>query len=196
MGRELAALTDLQRSWAEHYVGPAKFNATEAARMAGLNPDYGRSFRAKAHVMAYVAELQAQQLDDWRVSQQRTIAEIAAIAYSDITDLVTITDEGAVLVRSLDGLPKAVTAAIKKIKLRRTATRRSSTNGDDDEATFDEILELEFHDKLEALRLLGQWQGIFRDGGGEPAEPWTGIGIVPPDGPAPDASPSDSSERE
>lgn len=152
-------LTDLQRSWAHAYVGPAKFNASEAARIAGLSEAEGRRMRSKPHVVAYVEDLQRERLAGRVISQDRTLEEIFAIATSNVADVVTVTDEGHFLVRSLDGLPRHITAAIKKIKLTRRQIPGEKT--EEGGAVFEDVLEIELHDKVKALALLAQHQGLL-----------------------------------
>ena len=77
------------------------------------------------------------------ISGQATLAETAAVAQSNIADILSWDDQGRVSVRPSDQLPAHVTGAIKKIK---------STTGKDGEP----VLEFELHPKIPANQLLGQ----------------------------------------
>lgn len=166
-------LTDKQKAWAEAYVGPAKFNASAAAQMAGVDPSTGREYRTKQNVIAYVEQLQAERLQGRVISQDRTLEEIFSIATSDLTDVFSFSDGGNLVVRDLDDLPRHVTCTIKKIKV----TRRKDSGGD-----WEDVLELELHDKVKALALLAQHQGLLS--GDPPTDqkeaPFAGIEIVAP----------------
>ena len=162
-------LTDKQKAWCHAYVGPAKFNASAAAEYAGISDSSGREMRTKPAVMAYADSLMADNLARWGVSQERTLLELAAVAFSSMADFVEM-DGGKLIVRDWDEIPNHVKSAVKKIKLRRVS------RGEDE---FDEVLELELHDKLTAVKQLGEYQGLFK-GQGDQAEQWGGIGIIEP----------------
>ena len=166
-------LTDKQAAWARAYIGPAKFNASEAARMVGIKPEYGREMRSKSHVMDYVEKLQVEAAERWQISQARTLEELCAVAFSNVTEIVTFED-GRLIVRDLDELPRTVTAAIKEIKLRRVKVHGGEPN------EFEEVFEIKFHDKLAALEKIGQYQGLFKGQGGEETEEWTGLEVIKP----------------
>ena len=72
-------LTDLQKAWAKEYIGPARFNATAAARSVGMTESEGRRIRALPHIVDYIEMLQAERLAselveggvrDWEEQQQ------------------------------------------------------------------------------------------------------------------------------
>lgn len=166
--------TDLQKAWAESYVGEARFNATKAAEIVGLTPTQGPKMRSKEHVMAYVEELQRGAVKSRLISQARVLEEIIGLALSDMTEIVQVED-GKLIIRNFADLPRHVRTSIKKIKLR----RQNKGEGD-----FDEVLELELHDKLKPLEMLAKWQGLL-DGDGkkedEETPVFTGLTIVGPD---------------
>lgn len=166
------SITDKQKAWARAYVGPSRFNASAAARLVGIKEGTGRDYRANSGVMDYVEHLQQDALRRHMLSQARTLEELIAMGFSNITDIITV-EEGKVVMKDLEGCPRFVTAAIKKMKLRR------SNRGDGD---FDDILEIELHDKMSALRMLGQHQGLFEKGasGDEEEHVFTGLEIVAP----------------
>jgi phage terminase small subunit len=172
---KLRDLTHLQREWAHAYVAEARFNASEAARIVGMSEAEGRRLRSKPHVVAYVEELQRKRIEGRLITQDRTVEEMAAIAYSDLTDVLTITETGSLVVKDLDSLPRNVTSAIKKIKL----TRRKG----DGDGEFEDVLEIELHDKVKALAMMAQYQGLLAgDGASDAPTPFEGLQIVPPPG--------------
>jgi len=170
----LPSLTGKQKAWAQAYVGPARFNASEAARLTGIAISSGVENRSKPHIMDYVEELQKDALRRHMISQARTLEELVAIGFSNITDILTVDGDGRVTMKDLDEAPRHVTSSIKKMKLKRT----NKPDGD-----FDEILEIELHDKMTALKMLGTFQGLFerQDGGDDEEKPvFTGLEIVAP----------------
>jgi phage terminase small subunit len=172
-------LTDNQRAWAEAYVGPARFNASEAARMVGVDPSTGRTYRTNKIVVDYVERLQAESVQSRLISMDRTLEEIISIALSDLTEIVTI-DNGRLIVRSLDELPRGVRCCIKSVKLRRS---RHANAGEDGEE-FEEVFEIVLHDKMKALEMLGRYQAMFTDNAGSDEERPAFVGfdmIAPPE---------------
>jgi phage terminase small subunit len=172
------ALTDRQRAWAEAYVGPARYNASEAARTTGLSEAEGRRLRTKAHVVDYVEQLQAESVKSRLISMDRTLEEIISIALSDITEIVTI-ENGKLIVRSFDELPRGIRCCIKSVKLRRSRHANAGENGDE----FEEVFEITLHDKIKALEMLGRYQAMFTDNAGSEEERPAFVGfdmIAPP----------------
>jgi phage terminase small subunit len=172
-------LTDRQRGWAEAYVGPARYNASEAARMTGLSEAEGRRYRTKAHIVDYVEQLQASAIKSRLISMDRTLEEIISIALSDITEIVTI-DDGRLIVRSLDELPRSVRCCIRSIKLRRS--KRPTGEDEEGKDEFEEVFELTLHDKIKALEMLGRYQKMFSDnaGDGEERPAFVGFEMIAP----------------
>jgi len=185
-------ITENQKAWAHAYVTDGNFNASAAARSVGLDESTGREYRTKPNVMAYVDKIQHEELARMGLSKQRVVAEIAAIALSNIADIVRIED-GRLVVSDFSDLPRHQTAAIRKVKLRR------SNRGEGD---FDEVLELELHDKTKALDQLRQVLGLNGHGEEDPDEErrmFTGLTIIGNGaivGDGPDMGPSQKERNE
>jgi|TARA_Y100000310_G_scaffold4433_1_gene5350 hypothetical protein len=148
--------------------------------MTGLAEAEGRRLRTKPHVIDLVEQLQAEAIKSRLISMDRTLEEIIAIALSDITEVVTIDDEGRLIVRVLDELPRSVRCCIKSVKLRRS--RKAS---DDPDPEFEEVFEVTFHDKIKALEMLGRYQKMFSENAGDNEERPAFVGfdmIAPPEG--------------
>jgi hypothetical protein len=171
---EARELTDKQKAWAQEYVGPAKFNASAAAVTVGMTASQGRILRTKPNVVAYVEELMADRLRAKLVSGDRVIEEMLGLAFSDVADIVRVED-GRLIVSDFENLPRRVTSAIKKVKLRR------SNRGDGD---FDEVLELEMHDKMQPLARLFEYLGLAGEGAEAAHEKptFTGLTLIGPGG--------------
>lgn len=73
--------------------------------------------------------------------------ELAALAASDITQVMEWKEDGRVSLRSSDDIPQSARRAIKKIKV--TPTRAGNA------------IEIEMHDKVSALRMLAKHHGLL-----------------------------------
>lgn len=83
--------------------------------------------------------------------------ELASIAYSDITDYVTVAEGGEVKTIPTSDISKRKRKAIKKIKEKR---RILNSAGKDDDVILDQTTEYELYDKMDALRLVTEVLGI------------------------------------
>jgi len=79
---------------------------------------------------------------------------LAAIAFSSLADVLD--DQGNVI--PLTNLPRDVGQAVKKVK-RREIIRRDPSNGE--RKVIGHTIEVEMHDKVQPLRLLGLADGMF-----------------------------------
>ncbi|OPY91886.1 MAG: hypothetical protein A4E73_01690 [Syntrophaceae bacterium PtaU1.Bin231] len=82
--------------------------------------------------------------------------ELAAIAFSDIADYVTVAEGGKVQAIPSNGIPKKKRKAIKKIREKR---RILNTPGDKGDVILDQATEYELYDKLDALKYLCRLRG-------------------------------------
>lgn len=137
-------LTSRQRQFVAAYLGPAKGNASEAARLAG----YGTGAGQHAHRLLKNAEIRAAidaGLNETSLTSNQILANLSEIADGSLEDYVKVSTRGNV---SLD-LAKAKKAEklrlIRKLKIDR----------------FGQV-QIELHDPLRALELLGKYRGIFK----------------------------------
>lgn len=81
-------LRDKRRAFAEAYVGEARFNATEAARIAGYKDAHNEGWRLKrnADVAAYVRE----RLADQALAADEVLAELSDLAMAEWRDFLDI----------------------------------------------------------------------------------------------------------
>lgn len=151
-------LRDYEMAMAEAYIGPARYNAVEAAKIVGRNHVGASNIIKRPRVQAYIAYLRK----EWRVRAKSTaktvMAELEYIAHSDITDIISISPGGGVVVADISNLNVATRKAIKRIKL----TRRQDRGGVRGE--YEDVLEIELHDKLPALRTLAKILGMGEEG--------------------------------
>lgn len=80
--------------------------------------------------------------------------ELAAIAFSDIADYVTVAEGGKVSPIPTNQIPKKKRKVIKKIR-----EKRRILNGKEDDTILDQTTEYELYDKLDALKYLCRLRG-------------------------------------
>jgi len=109
-------LTDKEELFCLAYTGEAKFNATEAARIAGYDETEnalrvtGHRKLTKANTKERIKELTEQRLKDAGYQVDRVIREIIDLAFSDITDFTK--EDGTIEIKR----GEQPTAAIKELK--------------------------------------------------------------------------------
>lgn len=80
----------------------------------------------------------------------RLIKELVSIAFSDIADYVTISEDGSLICNPTDSITRPKRKAIKKIK----EHTRITESADGEKIWKDSRIEYELHDKLSAIKLL------------------------------------------
>ena len=141
-------LTQKQARFCEEYVidgnaTGAYSRAGYATKGAGAEVNASKLLR-NPKVQAYIAELRAQQQYRTQVTGDLVIAELARVAFANITDVL---DFNAREVRLKDSttLAKEVTSAVA-----------SASEGHDG-------VKISMHSKTQALKILGQHLGLFSD---------------------------------
>ncbi|MFL0684605.1 MAG: terminase small subunit [Algoriphagus aquaeductus] len=131
--KEQIELTDKEYRFANYYLGEARFNATEAAKLAGYSErtarQQGYENLTKPYIKKYIQERSESILEKLGATQERILAEIVAIAFSNVTDLF----EGDWQLKKQSDIPKASIAAVKNLAKTETGVK------------------VEMHDKLGAL---------------------------------------------
>jgi phage terminase small subunit len=124
-------MTPKEITFANHYL--ATFNATEAAKLAGYSErtarQQGYENLTKPYIKKYIQERSESILEKLGATQERILAEIVAIAFSNVTDLF----EGDWQLKKQSDIPKASIAAVKNLTKTETGVK------------------VEMHDKLGAL---------------------------------------------
>lgn len=82
--------TDKEFEFANYYLGEARFNATEAAKLAGYSENTARQqgsrMLTKVNIEKYIKWKAAEVLELLGITQERVLREIAAIAFTDIAE--------------------------------------------------------------------------------------------------------------
>lgn len=154
-------ITDRMKKFVDEYL--VDFNATQAAIRAGYSPDtaneQGSQLLARPDIRELVAEGQKEIMDRTQTFQDNAVAELKIVGFSDLADFLTVKDGGIVEQKPFNELTKEQTKCIKKIK----QTVRSSHSADGTILHQTAVIEIELHDKLKALELLGRHLGMFND---------------------------------
>lgn len=138
-------LTEKQKRFCEEYL--IDLNATQAAIRAGYkNADIGRRLVTKSHVSEYIEKLRREQSKRTEITADRVLAELAAIAFSDRTELARVGECGEVTFTPTDRLGDDIKKTIAGIENGKYGTKVTS------------------YDKVKALELLGKHLGLFSAG--------------------------------
>ena len=147
----VAKLTDKQKRFVAEYL--VDLNATAAAKRAGYkDPNIGRQLITKNNVSAEIAKRRDELQSKLEITQETVLQELAAIAFANGTDFVTVTGAGLLDVKPTSQVSKEKLPAIAGIKYSQTG------------------IEIKLHDKVRALELLGKHLGVFATGGGAAAQ--------------------------
>lgn len=141
-------LTEKQKRFCEEYL--IDLNATQAAIRAGYSEktaeQIGYKLVQKSLVLEYLNKLREEQSKRTQITADRVLAELAAIAFSDRTELAKVIDCGEVEFTPTDKLTSDVKKTIAGIENGKYGTKVTS------------------YDKVKALELLGKHLGLFTSG--------------------------------
>ena len=149
-------LTEKQKRFCAEYL--KDFNATDAYVRAGYKSSrssartLGSNLLANVNIQAYLCRLRKDAGDRTGITLERTLQEVAYVAYSRISDSMEFSDRG-VTIKDSKELDDEVLAAIAEVK-------RSET---ENEASVTVTKSVKLHNKISALNWLGQFFGIGTD---------------------------------
>ena len=145
----VAKLTEKQKRFVAEYL--VDLNATAAAKRAGYSEKSASRIAIellnKTQVSEEIQKRRGELQSKLKITQETVLQELAAIAFANGTDFVTVTGAGL-----LDVKP---TSQVSKEKLPAIAGIKYSQLG----------IEIKLHDKVRALELLGKHLGVFATGG-------------------------------
>lgn len=152
-------LTDKQRIFIAEYT--KDFNATKAAREAGYStPDVAAWKLLDARLHPLVANAIRQVLEERRkaceIEARQLVLELAKIAFFNPKNMLD--DKGNVL--PLNEMPDEVAAVIREIHISHNITRGKDRR---DKPIRHRVVQVKFHDKLNALRQLALHLGLMKD---------------------------------
>ena len=148
--RKLRPLSEKEKHQLSIYVSAGEYVASKSCVLYGeevgeittaADAQALRKLVKREHALEYIEELQRRQGIILTSVRNKVVEEYSALAFSNLSDVLQVTDTGGITVRAFDDLPKSVQSAIKTVKI----SRRKS--GDD----WEDILEIQMHDKKGAL---------------------------------------------
>jgi hypothetical protein len=166
-GKAEDRLTPKESLFVSAYLGEARFNATQAARVAGYRGSDG-VLNVTAHRLLRNPKVSAivnGRINEAAMSSNEVLSRLSDIARGKVTDVLD--DDG-----KLDlGLAKqrGTVSLLKKVKSKRTSKKVDSISSDSDEhetletALIYEEVEFEMYSAHEALRDLGKYHKLFTE---------------------------------
>jgi len=147
----MAKLTPRQALFVAEYL--KDLNATQAALRAGYSESTARAQGSRllvnADIQAAIDAGKAKRAKRVEVTQDRVVREIAAIAFSNIADVLDVDGQGEVSVRQLSQLTQRQQRAIESI------TQVKSEKLSADSGVLETVrLTVKMHSKTTALRML------------------------------------------
>ncbi|MDN3689664.1 terminase small subunit [Cyclobacterium jeungdonense] len=140
-------LSSKESLFANYYLGEAGFNATKAAKLAGYSEYTARQIGyenlTKPYIKEYIRSRSSEILDQLHITQERVLAELAKIAFSDVTEIF---NEDWSL-KSKEEICPSASGAIKSLK------------------KSDFSVSVQMHDKIKALQIL---RDMVKDGDEHP----------------------------
>lgn len=160
-----ASLSAKQARFVEEYL--LDLNATQAAIRAGYSrktaEQQGPRLLGNVGVAAAIAAAQAARSKRTEITQDRVLAELAKIGFSDLRK--TMTKGGSLMdPQAWDDETAGAIAAIEVV------TRPSGDVDEDGNRAVEHVHKIKAWDKLSALEKLGKHLGMFKDGTTAPDE--------------------------
>lgn len=159
----MAALTPRQERFVEEYL--RDLNATQAAIRSGYSArsaaEIGRQLLEKTGVAEAVARAKAERSARLGLTQDRVLEELAAVAFARLGDYAEWGPDRFVLRDSESGGDdggRIDSRVVQEIKVKETVLSQ-----DDEETVLKREYGIKLHDKLAALKLLGQHIGMFAE---------------------------------
>lgn len=155
--KKVPELTAKQKVFVSAYLGESRFNATEAARIAGYGGDYAtlRAIGSENLTKPNIASVIDERLKSFHMGASEVLARLSKHAHGSIADVLNENgdfDLAEAKRRGTDDL-------LKKLKVKRTIRRE---RGSDDEIE-DVSYEYEIHDPQAALVHIGKHHKLFTE---------------------------------
>ena len=148
-------LTDKQQRFCEEYL--IDLNATQAALRAGYCPrtanPQGSQNLAKLSIRNEIQRLKAERSERTQIEADGVVKELSKVAFSNISDYLTVDQEGEVFLLDFEAIEREKLAAIESIKIYTTKNKDGSR-----EYT---TTQFKLHSKLNALEQLGKHLGVY-----------------------------------
>ena len=146
-----------QRKFKDEYL--KDFNATRAAERAGYSGDEN-TLSSVAHKLLRNAEISAaikKHMEESAMSTDEALARLAKMARGSMADFIRFDEAGHPSIDLQMAETLGVLDLIKKLKLKERIVKSN-----DDETIIDRTVEVELHDPVRALELIGRGLGLFK----------------------------------
>lgn len=151
-------------------------NATQAAKRAGYSEktagQMGHELLKNVEIQAAISDAQARRSQRTEITQDRVLAELAKVGFSDIRNVVT----GGGSLISIQDWDDETAGSIASVEV---VQRPSGEYDDDGKPIMENVHKMRMWDKLNALEKLGKHLGMFKDDSTitHKLEPFTGFEI-------------------
>jgi phage terminase small subunit len=156
------ALNEKQQRFADEYL--VDLNATQAAIRAGYSEQtakqQGSRLLTHADVQAAITAGQQARSERTGISQDRVLEELAAVAFSRLSDVATWAEDGELVMVPSSDLAPAQLAALREV--RSTTSTVVFKDGGERTTVYKAVKQ---HDKIRALEMLGRHVGLWKEGG-------------------------------
>lgn len=147
-------LTEKQKRFCEEYL--VDLNATQSAIRAGYKEKtayaQGQRLLKKVEAQEYLRQLMNKRSERTEITADRVLQELAAIAFTDRTEIAKVSDKGFVEFTPTDNLNQDAKKVIAGIEEGKYGTKIAT------------------YDKVKALELLGKHLGLFSEQNGASGE--------------------------
>ena len=116
----------------------------------------------KRHVYNAIQKALKEKTTKLDVSADRISEELAIMAFSNLSDYLTIHDDGSVTMKTFEQMPKGASRAIEMVEDIRKILG-TGKGGEGDGIILDARLKYKLGSKIKALELLGKVHGMFVD---------------------------------
>lgn len=153
-------LTPQQERFCHEYLATPDLNATKAAIAAGYSKK-GASVRGSEllgirKIENRIAYLMSERAMRTQITQDRVLTELAAIGFTNFTELA-LWDEDTLSFIPSEDLPEAARRSVKSVK-----SKRVTTVSPDGAERVSVEMEITQHDKLSALDKIAKHLGLYR----------------------------------
>lgn len=148
----------------QYYIGDARMNSAEAARLAGYSQktagDIGKENLRKPSIAKRIAFLQRATMKKLEVTPERIMAEVAKIAFASLGDFIKVQKDGTGYIDLRDVTPEMF-AALESYEVTELPPFKTVENG---EEVVREVLKIKVkqHSKLDALEKLMRRHNLIR----------------------------------
>ncbi len=140
-------------------------NATKAVIRAGYSKkrasEIGYQLLQKTTVHFAIQKAMQDREKRLEISQDRVLKELALIAFADMKDYVVVNEDGSIQAKTWDQMPEGASRAVAEVReVRRIMT---AGKGGGEEILLECRLGYKHHSKVQALELLGNHLGMWKD---------------------------------